>query len=84
LTDTLTLYGWSHPEVAWRERAKCVGMGDVMFPNGKPELTRQAVSICQSCPVVSECGRFAEEVREKSGVWGGRSRGNGRLGAGPL
>jgi hypothetical protein len=52
-------------------------MGDAMFPNGDPKLTRQAVSICQSCPVVSECGRFAEEVREKSGVWGGRSAATG-------
>jgi hypothetical protein len=67
-------YGWSEDEREWRLRAACVGLGDMMFPNGYPAETRAAVAVCQDCPVTRECAAFAVETGTKSGVWGGRSR----------
>jgi hypothetical protein len=74
LTDPIISYGWTAAELEWRKMAKCVGLGDVMFPNADRELARQAIAICQTCPVTVECGAYAEAGREKGGIWGGRSR----------
>jgi WhiB family redox-sensing transcriptional regulator len=74
LTDPIVLYGWTDTELAWRRRARCADLGDAMFPNGDPELTRQAATVCRACPVIVECDSYAREHRIKDGVWGGRSR----------
>ena len=68
-------YGWTADEYEWRSRAACVGYADLFFP--QPDLThvRVAVAICRTCPVVRECGDYAEQRNEKHGVWGGRNRG---------
>jgi Transcription factor WhiB len=30
-----------------------------------------AATLCQSCPLVTPCGRYATEIRAQHGVWGG-------------
>ncbi len=73
---SLTLYDWTIIEQAWRERAACVGFVDTFFPpNPTRATTRQAVAICHTCPVIRQCGEYADTTREKEGVWGGRKRG---------
>lgn len=65
----------------WRDRAACLGHDpDIWFPDrGDSAALDRAVSICRGCPVVVECGRFADEHRRVNGyglqgVWGGRFR----------
>jgi WhiB family redox-sensing transcriptional regulator len=63
----------------WRDKASCVGHDpDIWFPASTDSATLDtALAICRGCPVVVECGRFAEEHRRVNGyglqgVWGGR------------
>ena len=62
-------------ETAWRNRAACDGQGDLFFPTQADgtEQTRRALAICRQCPVIRECGVYAEGIKAKVGIWGGRS-----------
>lgn len=57
------------------ERGACTGLDrpDDMFPD---VLDRAAVErarrVCGGCPVVAECGEYADLTGQKHGVWGGR------------
>jgi WhiB family redox-sensing transcriptional regulator len=33
--------------------------------------SRQAKELCESCPVIKECGEFAIANQEQFGIWGG-------------
>ena len=71
----LTTYEWTPTEVAWRNRAACDGQGDLFFPtqaNGTDQV-RRAIAICHQCPVIAECGAYADTLDVKVGVWGGRN-----------
>lgn len=65
----------------WRDMAAYVGCDPEIFfppPNDKTAV-RQAQAICGICPVIEQCGRFADEHQRISGyplqgVWGGRLR----------
>ncbi len=65
----------------WFEQAACRGKGDLFFaPPGERPPSRlrreaQAVALCKTCPVASECGRYAEAQAEEYGIWAGVSRG---------
>ncbi len=43
---------------------------DVFFP-ATPEGEREAIRVCQGCPVQADCLEFAIEARIRFGVWGG-------------
>ena len=67
---------WSHDN--WREGAACRLLGNqIFFPVGyEPAAlaqTRQAKSICSSCPVRFECLEFALRTAQEDGVWGGHT-----------
>lgn len=34
-------------------------------------MSRQAKELCESCPVIAECGAFAVANNEMFGIWGG-------------
>ena len=51
--------------------ALCVGADPDLFFSDAPGDIAQAVAICCSCPVRTECLRGATERRELYGVWGG-------------
>ena len=65
------------PDRAWEHDAECRGTDepDVFFPGSdsglKPVEVEEAKSICQRCPVMSDCLVTALERREPYGVWGG-------------
>lgn len=75
MVDTFVNYGWSATDLQWRQQAACIGFIDVFFPNiPNRESRRKAISICDTCPVVTECGDYAVEAGETSAVWGGVNR----------
>jgi hypothetical protein len=71
-------------DVRWQERGNCYGLLyelgiDIWFPADRDTHTttaeetshqRQAVKICQGCPVMTECLDTAVKF-EAPGVWGG-------------
>lgn len=57
----------------WRRRAKCLnGDREIFYPD-KGGSTRDAKRLCQACPVVRPCLRFAFDSDERFGVWGDSS-----------
>lgn len=63
---------------AWQEKAACRGVDTEKFflergarSRNKRKQEEEAVRICRSCPVLVECRRWALEVPEYYGVWGG-------------
>lgn len=67
------------PVQDWQRRAACRGpQAVVFFPPTQAErkderLDREemAKSICETCPVRSDCLRYALDIREPHGIWGG-------------
>jgi WhiB family redox-sensing transcriptional regulator len=64
----------------WQVRAACRGIDTSVFfhpdnERGPSRMRRekQAKAVCASCPVISECRRWALAAREPYGVWGGLS-----------
>jgi len=53
----------------WTLMAKCRGMEDALFPEGKDQ--KRARAVCNGCPVRSECLAEALDHRIEWGVWGG-------------
>ncbi len=77
MSDTLTVYGWTPTDLAWRQQAACIGFVDTFFPERPNRYTRQAaIRICNSCPVMLECDDYANQTGEKMAVWGGVNRPN--------
>jgi len=75
------------PEMSWRDEAACAGINPDLFFPGKGKTSRYAKRYCQSCPVIVECGDYANRrdvrvdasergmkaILGKYGVWGGLS-----------
>ena len=62
----------------WRHNAACLTEDpELFFPIGNtgPALTQieEAKTICQRCPVVDVCLKWALENGQDAGVWGGLS-----------
>lgn len=57
------------PDDDWTLRAKCRGMEDALFPEGKDQ--KRARLVCNGCPVRKECLAEALDNRIEWGVWGG-------------
>jgi len=75
MSDTLTVYGWTATDLAWRRQAACIGFVDTFFPDRPSRDTRlAAIRICESCPVINECDDYANQTGETSAVWGGKNR----------
>ena len=53
----------------WPLHAKCRGMNDALFPEGKDQ--KRAKGICMGCPVRAHCLAEALDNRIEWGVWGG-------------
>lgn len=61
-----------HP--SWRDRAACRGMGPSLFFPEAGGSTREAIAVCEACPVKEDCLREATGPQpERFGVWGGTS-----------
>ncbi len=65
---------WDLPE--WMQEGACIFEGDPdwWFPENRGPVatqeTRQAISICRTCPVQLQCLAYANEHHEQ-GIWGG-------------
>ncbi|WP_420176830.1 WhiB family transcriptional regulator [Luteococcus sp. OSA5] len=53
----------------WTLLARCRGMEDALFPEGKDQ--KRARVVCMGCPVRSTCLAEALDNRIEWGVWGG-------------
>ena len=58
-------------ERTWMKKAACRGMDtNIWFPEkGETTNANIAMQICQTCPVIKECGEYG--AYEKNGIWGG-------------
>ncbi len=68
MTDTLTIIN-----LPWRANAACRGLDPSIFYPVTDEEAHHAKSVCDLCPVQSTCLEHALGIREKEGVWGGRT-----------
>lgn len=63
----------------WMNDAACAGYEtDLWFPDSyKSQRTRvkEALKICHTCPVRSQCLEFALDNEEEFGIWGGLTEG---------
>lgn len=65
------------PHEPWRDQAPCKGRTTLFFPDPslplptRLQLTAEAKSVCQRCPVRRECLDYALGRRIEDGVWGG-------------
>ena len=62
----------------WRHRAACLTEDpELFFPIGNtgPALQQieEAKAVCQRCPVMEICLKWAIETSQDAGVWGGLS-----------
>ena len=57
----------------WVERAACVGIDpELWFTTERDSFERaQAIKICGTCDVRTECLKVARKRRERFGIWGG-------------
>lgn len=53
----------------WPLQAKCRGMNDALFPEGKDQ--KRAKAVCMGCPVRPQCLAEALDNGIEWGVWGG-------------
>ena len=68
MNDTATIIN-----LPWRANAACRGLDPAIFYPVSDEEAEQAKSVCDLCPVQSTCLEHALGIREKEGVWGGRT-----------
>ena len=63
---------------AWRTKAACAGRSpNLWFPEGgagNSRATQEALAICRSCPVATECAEHALTEPEYYGIWGGTTQ----------
>lgn len=65
-------------DLSWADNAACTGKTELFFGQLKEKPTirirreREAITICETCPVIYKCRQFARENGEL-GVWGGET-----------
>jgi WhiB family transcriptional regulator, redox-sensing transcriptional regulator len=55
----------------WRADASCREVDIDVFFAVDEASQREAIAICETCPVRGECLEYAITAREQYGVWGG-------------
>lgn len=65
----------SPPEGAldWQDEAVCAQTDPEAFFPEKGGSTRDAKTVCSTCPVREQCLEYALENEERFGIWGGLS-----------
>jgi WhiB family transcriptional regulator, redox-sensing transcriptional regulator len=76
MTDTNPLRSTGAERTDWRDHAACSGLDpDLFFPvstSGASLTEIEAVRrVCQRCPVMTPCLRWALDLGQVSGIWGG-------------
>lgn len=59
----------------WKAHAACKGMDTSLFfpAQGDSHTLRNAIAVCERCPVAAQCLEYCVESGIRHGVWGGRS-----------
>jgi hypothetical protein len=58
----------------WMKRAACRGLdASLFFPERGEMVSPEARQVCAECEVRVECLHYAIAIKERDGVWGGRS-----------
>lgn len=57
----------------WKADAACADTAPELFFPHRGESHRNALAVCDSCPVGVECGEYALSRGINHGVWGGMS-----------
>jgi hypothetical protein len=62
------------PAATFIDHAACAGVDDpdIFFPEKGRTASREAIALCATCPVRTECGEYATE-HDLKGIWGGLS-----------
>ncbi|MGA1074840.1 MAG: WhiB family transcriptional regulator [Ilumatobacteraceae bacterium] len=62
-------------EQHWLKDAKCGGMSTDVFFSDQPggAGNAEAIEICSTCPVKTDCLEYALRADERFGVWGGKT-----------
>lgn len=66
----------ANADVSWQTQAACIGMDpDLFFPTPLQGVFtgKQAVEVCNICPVRDSCLDYAIDQGERYGIWGGMS-----------
>jgi WhiB family redox-sensing transcriptional regulator len=58
---------------SWRTKGACRGLDPQIFFPLEDDEADQAKAVCRECAVQESCLEHALGVREKDGVWGGRT-----------
>ncbi len=53
--------------------AKCRGVGNDLFFPSRGESTKEAIAVCETCPIKVDCLEYALDAHELHGIWGGTS-----------
>jgi hypothetical protein len=65
-------------DVSWTSRGVCLDRGDLPWiadPDNTTVWDRLAMAaLCQTCPVLSDCGAFASREKVTAGFWAARPR----------
>lgn len=68
------------PGEEWMDAAACAAVTDDALLRRMADSSRsrrgdrELIAICHRCPVLQECGDYADEHGERFGIWGGRRR----------
>ena len=58
--------------MGWADHAACLREEpELFFPIGTSSQIEEAKAVCNRCPVIDACLRFAMENGMTAGVWGG-------------
>ena len=76
MTDTNPWRPAGAERTDWRDQAACSGLDpDLFFPVSASGASRTDIEaarhICQRCPVMTPCLRWALDLGQVSGIWGG-------------
>ncbi len=60
-------------ETSWRQYALCTQVdSELFFPDAR-ESNKDARRVCAACPVSWECQEYAISMKERHGIWGGKT-----------
>ena len=57
--------------MTWRTRAACLDADPDMFFPGRGDTAKAAQTVCNTCPVQTECLAYACNLKLGYGIWGG-------------
>jgi len=57
----------------WMDNARCTEVDPELFFGEDGLYSADAKRVCQSCPVIADCYRYAQELKPQFGIFAGMS-----------